>query len=667
MKQRLIAVTVALLIFVSLCACGDSQTESPPDTPSSVTSAQSSIEPPELSHQPGSYSEGFQLKISSERGTTVRYTLDGSEPTADSPEFPREGIFIDNRSDEPNLLSAMSVTMFTRMTESNHIPPKVTKATVLRAAAFSDDGAQSSTVTATYLVGLSYENIKIVSLVLDSDSLFDYENGIYVFGRTYDDWLASDPDAKSAETWELEGNFTQKGRVWEREVQVQVFDENGQFGTEQRMGLRIMGAGSRRYYQKSFRLTAREEYGDKHFEYPIITGLTKDFSDEPLEKYKSFVLRNGGNDNSYTLLRDPFVQSLLTDRSFSTQDAEPCIIFINGEYWGLYSITEDYSDNYIQYNYGVDNKNAIIIKNWELEEGTDEDMLLFTELQDFIASQDLSLSENQEWLWERIDRQSFIDYMSVVIYINNRDGIIEGNNWRIWRARDTNDINGFADGKWRFMLYDNDFAVGLYTRDGDYDDNTLERALESDNTWCLLFSKLMQTEPFRADFVNTFMDMRNTSFEKNRALSMLETIQSRYAPFMPEQYLRNGPGWIKSNAGVDAHFGESLEVIRSYMSGRYGYAPKMLLWTLELDEIVDVSLSVNDTAGGSVRINTAAPDLTGGTWTGRYFTDYPVTLTAEPAPGYTFAGWGGDAEGSTAQLTLTLTGDTAVTAEFLPQ
>ena len=33
-----------------------------------------------------------------------------------------------------------------------------------------------------------------------------------------------------------------------------------------------------------------------------------------------------------------------------------------------------------------------------------------------------------------------------------------------------------------------------------------------------------------------------------------------------------------------------------------------------------------------------------GSWTGEYFTDYPVTVTAQPMEGYEFAGWSGSIE-----------------------
>ena len=55
----------------------------------------------------------------------------------------------------------------------------------------------------------------------------------------------------------------------------------------------------------------------------------------------------------------------------------------------------------------------------------------------------------------------------------------------------------------------------------------------------------------------------------------------------------------------------------------------------------NVTLKVNDTAGGTIVLNTATPDLSQGSWTGQYYTDYPVTVTAIPTDGYQFVGWSG--------------------------
>ena len=660
MKHCKIGVRVSLVLAAVLCLC----------TGCKKNNDAVKLAPPEFSHETGSYAEQFTLTVVGERGTVVRYTLDGSMPTEKSPVFPAEGMIVTDRSGEPNVLAAVNTNEISL--ETDHVPPTVTKGTVIRAAAFSSNGKKmSDVITETYFVGLDYKDIKIVSLVLDSDSLFDYETGIYVMGKYYDDWMASDPEAKNAGSWEIKGNFSQKGREWEREVLFQLIENDGSFAIEQNMGLRIMGTATRTYYQKSFRLYAREEYGAKRLTYPLIPNLMTDTGDEALQEFKTFILRNGGNDNYFTLLRDPYVQALLPDREFATQGAEPCIVFINGEYWGIYSITEDYSDNYIEDNYGVDDKNAIIVKNAVgaepvVDEGEPEDIELYKELEGSIYWRDFTQSEHYDWLCENVDLENLIDYMAVLLYIDNGDGAFNGNNWRVWRARETNSENEYADGRWRFMLYDNDFALAFRPDEGGAEKNTLEQVQKIDWGWGLLFNKLMENEPFRAQFVNTFMDLRNTSFCPENALETLEEMKSVIAPYIAEQYRRNGPAWVTQlpDRDMEWRFEDELNHIRQFINGRYDYAVTMLSEGYGLEEAYNLSLGTNTPEGGTVSVNTVTPNLSDGTWQGKYFSEYEITLTAIPAEGYAFTGWSGAVTEQQEEITIRLTEDMELIANF---
>lgn len=667
MKHRRLVIQVSLFLIAVACLCAGCKKSNEDDA---IVVFDSEIVPPKFSHETGSYDAEFTLTVFADTGTTVRYTLDGSLPTAKSPVFPAEGMVIADRSGEPNVLAAVSTNEISL--ETDHVPPTVTKGTVIRAAAFSsDDKKMSAVTTETYLVGLDYKDIKIVSLVLDSDSLFDYETGIYVMGKYYDDWMASDPEAKNAGSWEIKGNFSQKGREWEREVLFQLIENDGSFGIEQNMGMRIMGTATRTYYQKSFRLYAREEYGAKRFKYPLISGLMTDTGEELLNEFKTFILRNGGNDNYFTLLRDPYVQALLPDRDFATQGAEPCIVFINGEYWGIYSITEDYSDNYIEDNYGVDDKNAIIVKNVvgaeaTVDEGEPEDIDLYKELEGSIYWRDFTQKEHYDWLCEKVDMKNLIDYMTVLLYIDNGDGAFNGNNWRVWRARETDDQNEYADGRWRFMLYDNDFALAFRPDEGGAEKNTLEQVRNIDWGWGLLFNKLMENEEFRARFINTFMDLRNTCFCPEEALETLDEMKSVIAPYIAEQYRRNGPRWVTrmTDDEMEGRFEDELDHIRQFMNGRYEYSVEMLRDGYGLGEAYSISLGANNPEGGAVRVNTVTPNLSDGTWQGRYFSEYEITLTAVPAEGYVFAGWSGGVTEQQTEITIRLTEDMELTANF---
>ena len=124
-------------------------------------------------------------------------------------------------------------------------------------------------------------------------------------------------------------------------------------------GIRIQGNYSRSDLQKGFRLYARKDYGDNKFRYDIWGDELKDKDGNTIDKFKTFVLRAGGNCAFTSKYNDTYWQTLAAGVDCSTKASRPCVVYLNGEYWGLYVLEEDYSDDYFESHYGV-NKLSLI-------------------------------------------------------------------------------------------------------------------------------------------------------------------------------------------------------------------------------------------------------------------------------------------------------------------
>lgn len=85
------------------------------------------------------------------------------------------------------------------------------------------------------------------------------------------------------------------------------------------------------------------------------------------------MLRNGGNDANYSKFKDTMLQNMVSGRGVETQQGTACVLFIDGEYWGLYTLQSDYSDRYFADRYNVAKSNVVMYKNDELSEGEAED------------------------------------------------------------------------------------------------------------------------------------------------------------------------------------------------------------------------------------------------------------------------------------------------------
>jgi len=600
-----------------------------------------------FSHDSGFYEKSQEITLTCNvEGALIYYTLDGSTPNKTSTLY-KNPITVSRKLYTKNVLAAQTDISVS----NNYIPDfPVDKCTVIRAIAYLPDGTTTPVAHASYFVGLNrekYGNVPIVSLITDFDNLYDYETGIYVLGKTHDDWLAEDPSRAFLDGWQHTGNYSMRGNEWEKPVSVELITADGTAGFKQNMGLRIMGGASRNQPQKSLKLYAREEYDAKNLKYELIPN-NYNTNGELISKYKTFVLRVGGNDADFARLRDPYLQTLVQDARFETQQSTPCIAFLNGEYWGMYTLNEDYTDNHFENNYGVDNKNVILIKRGELEEGEEDDLALFHDMYLFIAQNDMSDPQFYEAACELVDMGSFVDYFAFQLYIYNEDGIFQDNNWRMWRVRDTDMATEYSDGRWRFAAYDNDFSTGIYSgADSASYDNISSAVAPSDSTeresnirhyrMKELLRSLLNNETFRNELVLALCDMRNIYFEPKHATRILNEMAEPYLALMPDTWLRFGPDWV-AYGDPAGHINSKIIDLRNFIAKRYTAIPNILKNAFDLGPMKKLNLGINDLDMGTIQVNGRQPDFSF-SFSGMYFAETTVTLTAVPKEGCKFVRW----------------------------
>ena len=595
----------------------------------------------------------------------IYYTLDGTVPSEDSESsFYYDGAMpLEDRTFEDNELSAIG-----NVARTPYVPEhNVIKAHVIRAIAIYPNGEQSAVLNGTFFVGIDraehYGDAPIISLMLDSEDLFDYETGIYTLGEHFVEW-DSQQNGKY-EDWQTQGNFSLKGSEWERPVTVQYLPADGSEGFTQDMGLRIKGGISRSFMQKSLRLIAREQYGEKQLKYPVFPGNVRADGTGLVEKYKSITLRNGGNDVENTRLRDPLFQNLAEGMGFMTQANTPCVAFINGEYWGMYTITEEYSDHAIENNYGIANQNVIIIKNGRVEDGVESDIQIYEDMFDFIAENDMTDPANYEKAGQLLDLPGFAQYCAFHLYIHNDDGIFQDNNWQIWRARDPED-NPYGDGKWRFLLFDTENSSDIFGDGRKFVDDNLTDVLLNDGEDLenrhpqLLVNSLYRNEDFRREVIIALCDVRNVNFSGVRAVAMLNEMRPIYELLMRETFLRFGPDWV-AKWNLDTHQANKLKQLETYLRGRYDKFPYVLKKVIGYDYPVKAAITINDPSAGQVQVNRSLLP-SGEDFSGLYFTEYPITVTAIPAEGRTFKGW--EVEGATIDDPSALTAQVTFDYDF---
>lgn len=336
----------------------------------------------------------------------------------------------------------------------NTTPPEenVFKGTVIKAALFSEDGTRLSDIQVeSYFVAENiftrYGDLAVISLVTDADNLYDEETGIFV-----------NPNGSGAE--------------WERPVHIEMFEADGTQVISQDVGARISGNSTRNNAQKSIRLYSKAGYDDENpvFEYEIFEGLLDGTGEDTLTTFKRLVLRNSGNDNNNTQFRDALMQDLADGLDVDSQATRACVVFINGEFWGVYNLRERYDDHYFANVYGVDTADVTVLEisnsstTAEVSDGEADDIDYYNEMWNFFNDNDMSDADNYAKAQTYIDLDNFIDYYIVNIYSGNTDW--PANNNVFWRYKTENggyDENAAIeelDGRYRWVLKDMDFGFG---------------------------------------------------------------------------------------------------------------------------------------------------------------------------------------------------------------
>jgi len=555
------------------------------------------VEKPVFSLEPGVYSGEQSVELESEDGLAIYYTLDGSEPTEDSLWY-TDPIVLQNRSVEPNDLSyRMDVST---MYQYRYVPDElVDKINVIRAIAVDENGNTSEVATGSYIIDLDpevYRNMYTVSISMNADDFFNLENGLYVLGLEYIVQMEEDSDNIT-----VEPNYEQRGRLSERSANIEIFDGEGIRIMNQNAGIRVRGNSTRAVSQKSFGLFARDMYsGTEYFEEDIF-GYQTD---------KLILL----SDRDESKMQHELHARLVADRNVGVQDFIRCNVFLDGEYWGIYSLAQVYTPESIEYTYGVPCEEVLI------EYSTlPEELKVICKNEDGLSDEELYLV-----LEEKMDISSFIDYCAAMIYMDDYDWL--AHNGYSWKTT-TVSAQPYYDGKWRWLVYD----TGECER--EYDRDTFAEGLNYSFLEDPITQVLMKNEEFRKEFVTVFMDLANTTFKTEHVHEVMEEILHTYSQAIEAQGVRWGDDW---RLEID----KDLEHIRDFYVERFPYIAKYLKKEFGLQgNLVDVQIINEYTSDGMVRINTVIPEFENGIWCGKYFTDYSIELEAIPREEAEFIGW----------------------------
>lgn len=525
---------------------------------------------PTFSVPAGFYAGAQNVGLNSPTGADIRYTIDGSEPTAAS-----------------TLYGA---------------PINIGATTVLRAACFSTTpGVPPSFIeTNTYFIN-SPHTVAVLSLA----------------GQEIDDLLNGNGGLQPVGSIEYYGEDQLL-----RDEAVGEFNEHGN--------------DSWAYDQRGFDYITRDQFGyNDGIHYPIFRTKTRD-------NFQRLVIKAAANDNYPSSggahIRDAYVHALsdvgglyLDERTY-----EPCVVYVNGQYWGVYEIREKVDDeDYTDYYYDQDENNLYFLKTWGgtwSEFGGAAAQAEWNNLLNYILSNNMGGATEWAYVDARFNWKSLIDYFCINSYTVCTD-------WLNWNTAWWHGLDPAGDAlRWRYALWDNDATFGHYINYTGVPDDTPDADpcnAESlpdpgGQGHTVILSKLIAENQMVHDYyVNRYIDLGNTVFSCANMLPFLDSLIALIDPEMTAHCARWG--------GTYADWQSNVLQMRDFIETRCVAIQQGMVDCYDVTGPHDVVFLVDPPLSGDIQINSIVPPSY--PFTGIMYGGINTDLQAIPAAGWAFAYW----------------------------
>ncbi len=363
-------------------------------------------------------------------------------------------------------------------------PITLDKTTVIRAINVQDGAAPSRAITLSYIINENH-TLPVLSLSTDSPSTF---SGIYYNKRKY---------------YEIPANIS-------------YFEDGSSFNID--CGLKMKGWTSLENPKKSMGVSFRGCYGDDMLDYDIFGSDVTEFS--------SLSIR-AGQDYPLAIIRNELFQELCLEMgdNVPTQNSKYCILYLNGSYYGIYCLKEDFSKQYYASHKGVNKSDVTMLKSPVALSSA-----VYQEVFQFCRDNDMSLDENYDHICSVLDIDNVVDWFLIEGYTANSD--VNGN-MRYFKLND--------GGKWQIAFYDLDWTF-------NYASNCFTNITDSNREVQVsqLINRLLTNARFREQLLSRYSELVSTTLSNEHVLAKIDELQALLEPEVPrerDQWGSDVDGW----------------------------------------------------------------------------------------------------------------------------
>lgn len=339
---------------------------------------------------------------------------------------------------------------------------------------------------------------------------------------------------------------TVQGNAWNTELEVvsyaELYEDGKSFSIP--CGFKLFGGSTRGMSKKSFALKFRSQYGASHLNYQV-------FENRDYSQYDTLVLRSGSQDSEFALIRDILATSLVDGvTNLKVQAYKSVILYINGNYWGVYNIREKVDEDFIGNNCNVDREKSNIVRiDNQLSAGTIDD---YRYVVNYLNTHDMRNSSNYEYIKTKLNIESFADFWAAENWVSNNDII----NTRFYSHPDVD------SGRINMIFYDLDYA--MWNKRTDYFSFAVQTEGMSDfHVSTEMMRSLIRSEQFQKNFLERISYQLENVWNEERVLERIDEIYNDLKPEME----RNQARWGLTMS----HWEEQVEYLREFARIRGDY------------------------------------------------------------------------------------------------
>lgn len=504
---------------------------------------------------------------------------------------------------------------------------------------FTTDGSYPTIKSTKYTKALTFDSTKVIKARCFKTGMGASPQQV----QTYfvNDSLYTPVVSMSSEKDSFFGSSGIYPTALERQGYFEMLDKNGKTMKQFGCIFTTHGNYSRSFAQKSIRVKTNGYMDSSYCGGDL-------FWNKKLPNVQSFNVRNAGVDWFRAHLRDELVHTLALPTNQDVEAARTVKGYMNGQFYGMFHIRERQDNDYCYLNHGV-NKDSIDMIHYSTSyaamygDGKTWDKLVDT------FSKFSSVSSLSDATFDRItktvDWENWTDYFFTETYVINHDW--PGNNIRWWRPQTGNK-------KWRFMLWDLDFAFGIAWGSGNTDpmEDFFGSTLSGGQNPASLIKIMLKNSMFKKYFINRQADLINTAFHMTTVQATLKMfVDSLYADM--DKSFKRWNNQFSPPGGTATKYSEwmsEINVVSNFAWKRNIYARKYIKDYFSLSDTVNLIFTIDTLGHGRMKVSTVYPKFVTpqsggvtGTWKGTYFAGNNVTVAAIANPGYKFSHWSGDA------------------------